>query len=37
MLAVMTSGDETAKAQARRQAIGQAMFRLVSRYGLCWV
>ena len=33
MLAVMTSGDEAARAQARRQADG-ATFRLVSRYAL---
>jgi hypothetical protein len=33
MLAVMTSGDEAAKARARRQAAG-ATFRLVSRYAL---
>jgi hypothetical protein len=33
MLGVMASGDEEAKAQARRQAAG-ATFRLVSRYAL---
>jgi hypothetical protein len=33
MLAVMTSGDEAAKAAARRQAAA-ATFRLVSRYAL---
>jgi hypothetical protein len=33
MLAVMTTGDEAAKARARRQA-GAATFRLVSRYAL---
>jgi hypothetical protein len=33
MLAVMTTGDEAAKARARRQAAA-ATFRLVSRYAL---